>query len=381
MKVTPKFYPPMWPENYPTLDYTFWEAAEKKWREKQYTSSFKYLLDFINPKVRKQYEIEDNKRYCIPHGSSVIYLTLLDSEVNIMCYLAKLDAANIQVVYNRIQLLNTQHVKRIKLTLENNVLLINHVLALHSHTLTEQYKVLKEICLTADHLDDLIIQQYRASFYSEPQIKKLGASDKILARSIAKAILQETNDYLRFFEWQNNTGNCLAMLKMALKRIDLALQPQGYLKSEITNTQHVLLDNRIPIKERIITGKLLYDLIKNMSVEDFNKNIYLSEMFMPEKKMLPTKKLFEMLKASNNLLVEKIENREYATGATEVICTLYGLLYRNWLTLELRKSILFILQESAEKDWPLACTFLNMQIEKILNENYFNTTYVTVSTS
>ena len=108
----------MWPENYPTLDYTFWEAAEKKWREKQYTSSFKYLLDFINPKVRKQYEIEDNKRYCIPHGSSVIYLTLLDSEVNIMCYLAKLDAANIQVVYNRIQLLNTQHVN--KMTTSSN---------------------------------------------------------------------------------------------------------------------------------------------------------------------------------------------------------------------------------------------------------------------
>jgi hypothetical protein len=257
-------------------------------------------------------------------------------------------------------------------------LLIKHEIDFASQTLLDQYKVLKEICLTADHLDDLIIQQYRATFFAEPQIKKLGNTDKILARSIAKAILQESNEYLRFFEWRNNTNNCLAILRMALKRIDLALQPQGYIKSEITNAQAILTDTKLPIKERIITGKLLYDLIKNMSVEDFDKNMYLAEHFMPEKKILPVVALLEIFKECNLKLLMHISNNDYITGATEVISDLYSILYRYLLTSETRQVILFTLQESAEKDWQQACKFLHYQVEDLIANKNFGSIHATV---
>ncbi len=368
----------MWPENYHKLDYSYWQEAEKKWKEKQYYTAFKNFLDFINPRIRQNYEVEPNTHFRVPHGSSIINIYTTETSATLICYLAKIEPADIQAVYIRSLMLNNNHLRYIQLTIDNNVLVIKHEIDFASQTLLDQYKVLKEICLTADHLDDLIIQQYRATFYAEPQIKKLGNTDKILARSIAKAILQESNEYLRFFEWQNNTNNCLAILRMALKRIDLALQPQGYIKSEITTAQAILTDDKLPVKERIITGKLLYDLIKNMSVEDFDKNIYLAEHFMPEKKILPVVALLEIFKECNVKLLTHIGNKDYLTGATLVISDLYSILYQYLLTNESRKTILLALQESAEKDWQLACKFLNYQLEDLIADKNFGNQHASV---
>jgi len=376
MKITPKFYQPLWKQTVVTLYEEVWPEVMKAWDEKNYKQSISNLLDYVNPNIKTLYKSSQSHTYQIPHGSSIIEIMIKENDLTIIGKLVCIEKANKAEIIKEVAEINYRLLKRSQIRITEHDLIIYYASSLVNCEPTKIYSVLKEICYVADHYDDLLIKKYNATHLAEPKVIKLKSTDKILARSIALAILDETIYYVQYLETLNLTNEIVDLLEIALYRIDLALSPQGLLKSKLEQTLNFISEKNNSKEEKIEIGKNFIQFIKQMPIPEFDEHLYQAEVFITQREIVSTEYVYQMLIQLNDRCQKLIQNNHnYPSVCIQYLHELYKILYQYNLKPTLHTNILRMIREAAETKWEEAASFLFLQISQEI-KNHTTVSYV-----
>ncbi|NOT76251.1 MAG: hypothetical protein HOP08_15090 [Cyclobacteriaceae bacterium] len=368
MTTAPKFYVNLWGNLQGNLTAALWPNVTKAWDEKRYQDSFNSLLDYINPALRSKYGNSSQTQFIVPHGSVVVDITITNDKVNITCPLVDIKDAMRIPLMRRIAELNFYPLTLSQIKLSSNQLTFHYSSTLDTCEPYKMYYVLKEICSTADRYDDELREKFKAKNLVEPKVIYPAADVASKAWDHVNEIIKETGEYQTYFDTQRWFGSTLDYLMLALKRIDLCLQTQGFLKTELDRVAGELANGNINVNERIQTAKTFLAGIQQKGKDAFVKQLYQADTFVPEKASISGDRVKGMIKAASAKTQEFHAGKNYIGSCIESHYCIYDLFYRNNMDNTVNIILINALTNASGKTWAEASGILLTGLQTI--ENY-----------
>lgn len=370
MNSTPKFFKNQWGDLQGKLDAGIWPQVRDAWDSKQYLNAFHKLLDYTNGELRTKFGDASQTQFVVPHGSVVVTIKITGETVNITCPLVDITNATRVPLLRRIAELNFSPLNLAQVKLTGNQLTFNYTATLDTCEPYKMYYVLREICQTADRYDDEFIEKFKATNLQPPKIKKPASDQLDLAWNSVLEIIHETNAYVQYFNGNNWYGSSLDMLVLACKRIDLCTQVQGYTKNELEQTIGMLGDGKLSTQERIQNCQKFLQKIETAGKEAFQKNLYESEVFVPEKTRTNGEQVKNIVKGVYEQVVKFHNDKNYIGSCIESFYCYYDLFYKNSMDHSVNNVLLEALGNASGKTWQDASPVLMAGLQTIVNTNY-----------
>lgn len=351
MNNTPKFYKNLWGDLQGNLNPSTWTLVTEAWREKQYITSFHTLLDYINPAIRTTHGNATQTEFKIPHGSVIISITLKNEVVDIMCPMVDIASATRIPLLRKVAELNFYPLSLAQMRLTSNQLSFHYSTTLDTCEPFKTYYVLKEICQTADRYDDEFCEKFKAKNLVEPKVTYIAPQEIDLAWSQANEIINETLAFITYFDSQRWFGSSLDFLIIALKRIDLCLRVQGFLKNEIERTIGELGNGNLTITERNQIGRKFLVQMQQMGKEAFVKNLYIAEIFIPEKWRTNGEQVKTSIQEALKQTLKFHNDKSYIASCIESLYSIYDLFYKNNMDHAVNEILFDALNKASGKSW------------------------------
>lgn len=370
MNTTPKFFPNLWGDLQGNLDTSIWTRVTEAWQGKHYQDSFYTLLDYINPSLRATFGNSTQTEFNIPHGSVVVNISIKNDAVEVNCPLVDISEATRIPLLRKVTELNFYPLCLAQIKLTSNQLSFHYSGTLDTCEPYKTYYVLKEICQTADRYDDEFREKFKAKNLVEPRVKYFSAEEVSKAWAQTNEIITETLAYVAYFDAQRWFGSSLDFLVIALKRIDLCVQVQGFLKNELERVLGDLGNGNLNVTERLQTGKKFLQQLQAMGQEAFSRNLYQAETFVPEK----WRTNGEQVKGSiQNALghVQKFHtDKNYIGSCIESLFCIYDLFFKNNMDHAVNNILIGALTNAAGKSWQESSEILLNGLQTIANTQF-----------
>lgn len=351
MNNTLKFYGPLWGDLQGNLNTAAWPAAKKAWDEKRYQDSFYGLLDYINPSLRITYGNSTQTVFSVPHGSVNVTMTLNNGVLDVQCPMVDISSALRLPLLRKVAELNFSPLCLAQMKLTGNQVSFYYSANLDTCEPYKTYFVLKEICQTADRYDDEFGEKFKAKNVVEPRVKKLSQQEQDTAWNHANEIIKETFDFIAWCDSQRWFGSSLDFMVIALKRLDLGVQPQGFLKNEIERMIGILVNNQVTLPERSNAGRKFLQQVQSMGKDAFVKNLYQAEVFVPEKWRTNADQVKAAI-ANAITQAQKYHNeKNYIAACIEAYYCVYDLFYKNNMDRAVNNILIGALTNAAGKSW------------------------------
>jgi hypothetical protein len=372
MNTTPKFFKNQWGDLQGKLDVAVWSQVRDAWDAKQYLQAFHKLLDYVNVELRANFGDASQTQFTIPHGSVIVTIKITGDTIAITCPLVDITNAVRIPVLRRMAELNFSPLNLAQVKLTGNQLAFNYTAALDTCEPYKMYYVLREICQTADRYDDELIEKFKATTLQEPKVKRPSPAQIDSVWNSVLEIIQETNSYIQYFNGNNWQGSSLDMLILACKRIDLCTQVQGYTKSELEQMLGTLQDGKISTHERIQSGQKFFQQLQAAGKEAFQKNLYETVVFVPEKSRVNGEQVKNIVKGYHEQAVKYNNDKNYIGSCIESLYCYYDLFYKNSMDHAINDLLLEALGNAAGKSWQDSSPVLIAGLQTIVNTNYSN---------
>lgn len=370
MNNSPKFFVNLWGDLQGNLDSSSWKRVTQAWQERRYEDTFFTLLDYINPSLRNTYGDPTQTQFKVPHGSVVVDLAMKNGMIEINCPLVDIAEATRIPLMRKVAELNFYPLALAQIRLTSNHLTFHYSTTLDTCEPFKIYYVLKEICVTADRYDDEFREKFKAKNLVEPKVKYLSAGETEKAWNSVSEIINETFAYQAYFDSQRWYGSTLDFMVLALKRIDLCAQVQGFLKNEIERVIGELNNGNLNINERIQKGRALLQQIQQMGHDNFARNVYRSEVFIPEKWRTNGEQVKSSIKNAY-AQVEKFHNeRNYIGSCIESLYCIYDLFFKNNMDNAVNNILIGALTNASEKTWEESSGILYTGLQTIMNTTF-----------
>jgi len=367
MNNTPKFHVNLWGNLQGNLNSAIWPNVTKAWSEKRYQDSFFGLLDYINPALRNKYGDASQTQFKVPHGSVVVDITLKNDNLDVSCPLVDISEATRIPLLRKVAELNFHPLVLAQIKLRENQLAFNYTATLDTCEPYKIYYVLKEICTTADRYDDELREKFKAKNLVEPKV--IYPTDDIASNAWAQVndIINETFEYQNYFDSQRWYGSSLDFLVLALKRIDLCLQTQGFLKTESERLIGELNNGNVNLNDRVQSGRNFLKLIQQNGFDSFKKNLYQAETFIPERWRVNVDQVKSAIKNATAKTTQYHNEKNYIGSVIESLYCIYDMFYRNNMDNTVNYIFIGALTNASGKTWAEASGILLSSLQTIEN--------------
>jgi len=351
MNITPKFYVNLWGSLQGNLNAILWPNVTKAWDEKRYQDSVHGLLDYINPGLRSKYGNSNQTQFTVPHGSVVVDIQIKDDKLNVTCPLVDITDAMRIPLMRKVAELNFWPLTISQIKLKANQLTFQYSTTLDTCEPYKIYYLLKEICSTADRYDDELREKFKAKSLVAPKVVYPSAENINKAWDETNAIINETFQYQAYFDVQRWQGSSMDFFMIALKRIDLCIQTQGFLKTEIERIMTDLNNAQISVTERNTTASKFLKDLQVKGKEAFTRHLYQVDTFVPEKPSINGDKVKGMIKEAIAKTVTFHNQKNYIASCIESLYLIYDLFYRNNMENTVNIVLLNTLTNASGKSW------------------------------
>ena len=365
MDQTPKFFKNLWGDLQGNLDTSRWTTVTNAWNAKQYKESFHYLLDYINPSLRQKHGNAEQTEFKVPHGSVIINISVKGNQVDINCGLVDISTAVRIPLLRKATEMNFYPLGLAQMHLTGNQLSFQYKATLDASEPFKTYYVLKEICDTADRYDDEFKEKFKAKGFVEPRVTYFSAELNDAAWNQTNEIINETFAFCNYFDQQRWYGCTLDYLMLALKRIDLCTQPQGFLKTEMERVVGELNNNQMNLTDRIQTGKKYLQQIQQMGKENFAKNLYEIEIFVPQKWRTNAVQVKNNIQHALANAERYHTDKNYISSVIESHYCIYNLFYQNNMDHTVNVIFFDALSRASGKPWMEASGILLQSLQTI----------------
>ncbi len=351
MTTTPKFYVNLWGNLQGNLNGSLWPNVTKAWDERRYLDSVYSMLDYINPSLRSKYGNSTQTQFTVPHGSVVVDIQIKDDKLNVTCPLVDITESMRIPLLRKIAELNFYPLNLAQIRLSSNQLAFHYSTTLDTCEPYKIYYVLKEICSSADRYDDELREKFKAKNIVAPKVVYPSSEIATKAWDNVNEIIRETFDYQIYFDSQRWFGSSLDFLMLALKRIDLCIQTQGYLKTEMEKVAAEMANGQINVTERVQVGRKFLLQIQATGKEGLAKSLYQVDTFVPTKSTISGAKVKTMIKDATTKTYEYHSGKNYIGSCIESLYCIYDLFYRNNMENTVNIILIGALTNASGKSW------------------------------
>jgi hypothetical protein len=365
MNQTPKFYRNLWGDLQGQLDVTKWTSATSAWDQKNYKESFHNLLDYINMTLRQKHGNAEQTEFNVPHGSVVVNMSIKGEQLEINCGLVDIASAARVPLLRKATELNFYPMCLAQMRLTGSQLTFHYKGTLDTCEPYKIYYVLKEICQTADRYDDEFKEKFKAKGLVEPKVNYFSGAQNEVAWNQTVEIINETFNFTNYFDQQRWFGSTLDFLVLAMKRIDLCTQMQGFLKTELELVIGSLGNANVNITDRVQTGKKFLQQLLQSGKDNFIKNLYEAETFVPSKARTSAAQVKANIQTALTNTQKYHNDKNYIASVIESLYCMYGLFYGNNMDHAVNAILMDALTRASEKTWMEASGILLQGLQTI----------------
>jgi hypothetical protein len=370
MNTTPKFYRNLWGDLQGNLDSSRWTTVTEAWNQKKHKDSFYNLLDYINPGLRQKFGNATQTEFNVPHGSVVVSMVIENDTLKINCPLVDISSAARIPLLRKSTELNFHPLCLAQMKLTANQLSFHYTSTLDTCEPFKTYYVLKEICQTADRYDDEFKEKFKAKGLVEPRVTYFTAQQTDEAWAQVNEIITETFSFTDYFDANRWFGSTLDFLMIALKRIDLCAQVQGFLKNELERLIGELGNGNINLTDRVSSGKKFLQQIQQGGKESFIKNLYQSETFIPEKWRTNGEQVKNTIQNPLTQIQKFYNDKNYISSVIESLYCIYDLFYKNNMDHAVNAILFDALTRASGKTWQEASGILMQGVQTVANTKF-----------
>jgi hypothetical protein len=348
------------------IDPMKWDIVLDFYDRKLYKDVIIGILDYVDSELVNKKGNPSKTDFVIPHGSAVVKI--------------KIDEKNFYVTTPFLEVPSTQNIPLLRqvceinlfplnlstIVLENNRLIFKYSCPLELCEPYKTYDVLREICRYADAYDDEFIKKFKARWIHKPVIKTFAPKYTDYAWNRVKLYLQEAIAYFDYLERKRLIDFCLDIMVITLMKIDYYAVPQGVIRTDIEQAVTQLQDNETPVSDRIRKGREFFSRLKNYAKEEFVKDLYVAEVFIPLRLNFTNEMVEPYFKRFHEIAKKEIASREYMGAVLTMQTAFFSLFYNYIFPDDIKEIITNALIQSSSKPWDKAFLVLWAAMEKIL---------------
>ena len=351
MEKSPRYHPKL----FESLRTEQWPGVFEAWKEGRHRDSLLKLLDSINPSLRKVYSNEQQTEFKIPHGPVLVNIFIKGNSVEISADYASTSGAWLQSLFRKVAELNFYPLHLAQIRVSEDLVRFHYSTSLDLCNPCKVYQVLKEICVTADRYESDFHEQLQAKKVFEPQLTHCTDHEIAQGYTAIQNIIQETLLLGEYLEKQDSPLHALAMLTLGLKRIEYFVEPQRFLKRQISEAYIEIAQQASTISRIDFLRRYLVNL-QQVPIEQFKSWCCRSHIFIPDKRNLNLQGVNDHLKffTPEQFMTEQ----NYIHAVTECLSAFYSLMYANYFDKTLYDDIRTTLAFASEKPWNEAAQIL-----------------------
>ena len=279
--ILPKYRRPISGVKDPKVDVSFWEEATDAFDEKDFKKSVIAVINYINPNLLKGKNTSEPIEIIQNQGSAEIQVSITDTTFSVKAPFLKItDKTNKVALLRRVAEVNFTPLNLAQIVLMENELWFQYEMPIAVCQPNKIYDILREVCVYADDLDDEFIENYQASFYTEPQKIELSNEDRDQIWIQISDILEDYKNYSQFFKekrWDDFEWDIIVISLLKLSNMPYV---NGKLRTDLAEYINNLFNGNIDFKFRVDKGVNFMKKLSSKSREEIMRNVYNSEQFI-----------------------------------------------------------------------------------------------------
>jgi hypothetical protein len=352
------------------MDSSYWPTATDAWKQGRYLDSFFAVLDYINPALRKTRGNTSQSEFSIPHGSVVVNVSIKNDAVFVHTPFVSTTGSLRVPLLRRVAELNFYPLGLSQIKLEGENLNFHYQCTLDTCEPFKIYYVLKEICKTADQYDDDFREKFKTKNLVEPKVTPCTPQEAEHAWKTLQEIIADTLNFANYFDSQRWYNQTFDMLNIGLKRIDFAVQAQGFLKNEIERVNAEMANQNTNVMDRNKYARTLLGQFQQLSKEKLAESLYKTEVFVPEKWNLNLESTQKNLEPFANNARKYLNEQNYIMAVMECTYSFYNLYYSNYVEKRVSDEINAGFEAASGKSWQEAASALVAAMNNVMSGTF-----------
>ncbi len=332
----------------------------------KFEESFRTFLRYVNEEAALACETSPN-HWVIPHGSIVVEINITpEGMLEITAPFVKLPPDKRAPLLRQVLELNTNTLTLPRLVLRDDGLTFEFRCPIQLAEPNKMYRVLFEICINGDSLDDEYVTKFGAVPLREKQVTVLPEEQVERAWQVYSSTLAEAKRAADYYMSKRWSGFAFEILGIALMQLDHVIAWQGFLRTRMERTIQHLWDQRSP---EDIHGLLARDIEEYMNIDraTFAADFYRADFFINAKK---SAEIEACRKSMNQRWEWAREDRSRRNNHGVAICYLfaaYEVLYNYFVPQRLHEELAATLTAMSGQEWEAAGEHAWASFQKIMD--------------
>lgn len=343
-----------------------WQVTLDSFNKKNFRETVINFLNYLDPEVVKKYGNKNKDEFDIPHGSIVIKLKLTDKELDINAPFLSVPEKKVNALLRQIAEINFSVLFLTQIVLEEDKLHFRIKLPLELCEPYKLYDILYEICINADHYDDLFIEKFQTQRIYTPKFTRY--SEKELKDYFEKFKLhvKESRDFLTYFKEKRWFDIGVESALISMMKIDYIFSPQGFLRTEIEKAINESYA-KIPPAEKLEHAYSFFENLETISYEKFADSTYKTEFLISVRKHATLPVVKKQLENYYNNAEKDMASSAHLSAVIFLLYDIYNLYYRFLVPKNIEETLNQGLKNSSGKEWKTAAEEIFKSMTKVMN--------------
>lgn len=341
------------------------DSSIEAYEDRNYTASLHYLLDAIDPEIRKNQSLQKTGEYTIPHGPLLIEIKQKEDQLFISAPFVSLSKTEPLPMLRQVTSLNFNELDMARLTLKEKGLYFKyHCPLIYSHP-QKIRRVLEEICRSGAKHDYEFIDQFQVERIVKPCFKPYTTEEVQYVYQTIQASCQESLEAIRYFESIRQFDDMWLLLRTTFLKLLYVCHPQGKLLHLLQQAIEDI-DRDLPTAELVAEGKTVLKQLQEKSQEEITEYLYTVQTFIPAKQRSNLQKLRENYETCYKQVSALMEGGNFRKACLKIIHKIYETYYLNLMDEDLDTLFVKVLEETSAQPWAIAAPVLYQLFDDIM---------------
>ena len=224
-----------------------WAEAENLFKERKFYESITAFFQYLKDDEINNVVFDRNGthfKFEIYQGSKVVRGAGNAKHLHAKVILAKMTQPSVPVMRRLLEQNFSLYYSRYSLNRERLIMQFDS--DIDSANPNKLYYALKELAITADKQDDLLVQDFRAlERFDSDHVEEIPISEKEIKFSFMQKWISQTLETVKGLDPEKYTGGISYLLLSLVYRIDFLITPEGTLMNELDKIQSIYLKKEI----------------------------------------------------------------------------------------------------------------------------------------
>jgi len=341
-----------------------WQTVLDSFRDRNYRDTIINFLHYLDPGVVSRCGNTELTEFSIPHGSTIMNISI-DSTVRINAPFLSIPEKRVNALLRQITEINFSVLFLSRIVLEDGKLFFKAEFPLELCEPYRLYDIFWEICMNADHYDDVFIEKFQAQRICAPRVEKYS---EVELQGFHAGFLRHVNEgleYLRYFRDNRWYDMGVESGLISLMKINYIFSPKGHLSYEIGNAIGASYGKN-PAAERLDCQCTFFEKLCTIALGKFAESIYKTESLIAVRKHAFLPGIKTELENYWTNAEKDISSSAFMSAAIFLLYDIYSVYNRFRIPRTLEEMLNTGLRAASGRDWQTAAQELYKAVSSVM---------------